>query len=168
MGRRSYGANDSKRSIFFQRNPVIAAAAIGMQPFHAGDELDNLQLLDLVVEPANLRLGQFSTAPFGGIGVAHRLDDFDNFDTRGDALLLELQVSAMCRLAGFVGVLENSEFAATGAAAAGSFVAATARGRGDRRGGWLGRRIGAKAAQDFADDISNESFVNLGIHVLAL
>ena len=67
------GAHDAKGRVFLQRDAVVAAAAIGMQPLDARHQLDDLQLLDLVVQPADLRFFQFDPAPLGGIGLGEGL-----------------------------------------------------------------------------------------------
>ena len=66
-------ADDAEGRVLLQRDAVVAAAAVGMQPLDAGHELDDLQLLDLVIEPADLRLLQLDAAPLGGVRLRHGL-----------------------------------------------------------------------------------------------
>ncbi len=87
MGGRSNSADDPEGGVLFQRNAVVAAAAIRMQPFNAGNQLNNLELLDLVVQPPDLGLFQFDPAPLSGIGFRQRLYDLNHLGAGGDALL---------------------------------------------------------------------------------
>ena len=50
-----------------RQTAVGAAVAIGLEKLDAGDEFEDLQLFDLVIEPADLGLVQFHLAP--GLGV---------------------------------------------------------------------------------------------------
>ena len=84
-------ANHAEGRVFLQCDAVIAAAGVGPEPFNAGDELDDLQLGDLVVQPANLCLVELQFAPSLRVGGGHRLDDVDDLHARGDARLLQLQ-----------------------------------------------------------------------------
>jgi hypothetical protein len=88
MGRGRDRADDAKRRVFLQRDAVIAAAAVGPEPFDAGNVLDDLQLFDFVIEPADFRFLQFNAAPFGGIGLGQCLDNVDDLLPRGHAALL--------------------------------------------------------------------------------
>ena len=108
---------------------MIAAAAIGPQPLHARHQLDDLQLLDLMVEPADFRFLQFDPPPFGGVGLGQRLDDLLNLSARRHTLLLQLQKRFLGRGTRFVRILENPEFAAHRAAAAGPAAAIARRSR---------------------------------------
>ena len=105
-------ADDAEGRVFLERDAVIAAARIGPEPLHAGDELDDLELLDLVVEPADLRLVEFELAPHFRVGLGHRLDDLDDLNARGDAALLKLEEGLVRGGAGFVGIGEHAELAA--------------------------------------------------------
>src|SRR5207249_988823 len=153
MGRGRDGGYDAKRRVLLQGNSVVAAAAIRAEPFHTGDELDDFELLDLVIEPANLRFLQFDSPPLDSVGVSHRLYDFYDVRAGGDTFLSQLKKAGMRGRAGFAGVLEDAVLAgAPGmaiAAAAGFFS-----GRGGRRGNL------AKAAEHFRNDVADESFVN--------
>ena len=95
-------AHDAERRVFLQRDAVIAAAGVGSQPFHARHELDDLELLDLVIEPADLRLVEFEFAPRLGVCLGQRLDDLFDLAARGDALFLQLQERFLRGGAGFV------------------------------------------------------------------
>ncbi len=88
VGRGRDRADDAEGCIFFQRDAVIAAQAIGVQPFHARDQFDDFQLLDLMIEPANPGFLQLQPAPLDGISVSHRFDDFHRLPPRRHAFLL--------------------------------------------------------------------------------
>ena len=55
-------ADNAKGRVFFQRDAVIAAAAIRPEPVHAGNKLDDLEFRNLVVKPADFRFVQFELA----------------------------------------------------------------------------------------------------------
>ena len=149
-------AHDAEGRVFLQRDAVIAAAGVGPEPFHAGDELDNLQLLDLVIEPANLRLVEFEFAPHFRVGLRHRLDDLDDLHARRDAGLLELQEGFLRGGAGFIGVGVHAELAAcSGRGGVALAIAAAVCLRGGSRGGSFRGRRATEAAQHFTDDVSN-------------
>src|SRR5439155_14904347 len=99
-------ADHPEGRVLFECNPVIAAAAIRMQPLDSGHQLNNFQLFNLMVEPANLRFFEFQASPLRGVGVANRLDEVDDFGASGDALLLKLQISSARRVTSLIGVLE--------------------------------------------------------------
>ena len=139
---------------------MVATAAIRMQPFHAGDKLDDFEFLDLVIESANLRFLQLDLPPLDRLRVSHRLADFNDLCAGGDAFLSQLKKAGVGGGASFIGFLEDAEFAAADAAATDLSVAAAARFL--RRGrGWGGRL--AKTAKDFRDDVADQSFIN-GVH----
>jgi hypothetical protein len=131
-------ADDPEGGVLFQRNAMVAAAGIGMQPFNARNQLDDLELLDLVVQPADLCLLQLDPAPLGGIGFRQGLYDLNHLGPCGDAFLLELEEAGLRGSAGFIGILEDAVFAAANRAGSRvAITAATARffRRGRRRGG---------------------------------
>src|SRR5262245_57919105 len=66
----------SERSVFFERDAMIAAAPVRVQPFDPRHQLENLQLLNLVIQPPDLRLLQFNSAPFGRISFRQSLNNF--------------------------------------------------------------------------------------------
>src|SRR5207248_11207438 len=98
--------------------PVVAAAGIGMKPFHARNQFDNLQLLDFMIEASDLRLFQFNPAPFFGFGLVHPFDDFDDSVADGDSLLLQLEKTILRRRTSLIRILENTIFALSNTAAA--------------------------------------------------
>ena len=102
----------AKRRVFLQRDAVIAAAGVGPEPVHPGNELDDFELLDFVIEPADFRLFKFKPAPSLGVFLGERLDDFLNLAAGGDAFFLQLQIRLLRRGAGFVGIGKNAEFSA--------------------------------------------------------
>ena len=110
-------ANDAERRVFLQRDAVIAAAPVRPQPVHAGNELDDLQLLDLVVEPADLGFVEFDPAPRLGVFLGQGLDDSSILRRR--PCLLPIFKNRCGRRAGFVGILEHTKF--PGTAPAGGF-----------------------------------------------
>jgi hypothetical protein len=73
------------------RDAVIAAERVRLDPLDAGHQLDDLELLDLVVEPADLRLVQLLASPRLGLVGDDPLDDVDDLPPGLDALLLKLQ-----------------------------------------------------------------------------
>ena len=82
--------DDAEWRVFLQRDAVIAAAAIRPEPVHAGNELDDLEFRDFVIEPADFRLVEFELAPGLGVLFGKRLDDFLNLTPGGDAFFLKL------------------------------------------------------------------------------
>ena len=102
-------ADHAERGVFFQRNPVIAAASVGPQPIDARDEFDDLKLFDLVIEPTDFCFLQFETAPFRGVFLGQRLDDFLDLAPGRDAFLLQLKERLLGRNTGFVGIGKDSE-----------------------------------------------------------
>ncbi len=63
MRGRGHCADNAEGRVFFERDAVIAAVAVGVKPIDAGNEIDDLQFFDLMIEPADLRLIQFQFAP---------------------------------------------------------------------------------------------------------
>ena len=102
----------AKRRVFFQGDAVVAAAGVGAQPVHAGHQLDQAQLGDLVIQPADLRFVIFQFAPRLGVLFRQRLDDLLDLAPGGDALLAQLQKGFLRRGTGFVRILKHAEFAA--------------------------------------------------------
>ena len=82
--------DNAERRVFLQRDAVIAAAGIRPEPVHAGNELDDLEFRDFVVEPADFRLVEFELAPGLGVLFGERLDDFLNLAAGGDTLFFKL------------------------------------------------------------------------------
>src|ERR1051326_1351853 len=82
--------DDAEGGILLEHDSVVAAAPVRVQPFYARDELDDLKLLDLMIQPPNLRFFQFNAAPFGRIRIGHRFDDFDNLHPSSYSLLFQL------------------------------------------------------------------------------
>jgi hypothetical protein len=110
---------------------MVAAAAIGVEPFNPGNQFDDLQLFDLVIEPADFRFIQLNLSPLGGLGVGHAFDDLNYFDTGCDSFLLKLKVGLVRRFTSLGGILEDAVFAAiAGAAVRAAFAIAAAGGRG--------------------------------------
>src|SRR3954453_4812699 len=75
---------------FLERNSMVTAASQGSQPIHAWHELNNLQLLDLVIQPANLRFLELNAAPFFRILVGKSLNDLLNLSSCTHALFTKL------------------------------------------------------------------------------
>ena len=90
MGAGRDRANDAERRVFFERDAVVATARVRPQPVHAGHQLDDLQLRDLVIEPTNLGLIKFNLAPGFGIFLGERLDDLFNLAAARDAFFFKL------------------------------------------------------------------------------
>jgi hypothetical protein len=80
--------HNTKWGVFFQGDPMIAAQAVGPEPLHTRNQLDDLQLLDLMIQPADLRLLQLDAPPLHRIGLSHRFDDLNDLHPGGHALLL--------------------------------------------------------------------------------
>ena len=82
------GANSS------QAKPVAAAVGGGLQKFDAGHQFENLQLLDLVIEPADLGFVQLHLAPGLGVLLGDRFDELDDrvavIERKLDQLFLRL------------------------------------------------------------------------------
>src|ERR1043166_849591 len=113
MSRGRDSRNDTKGSVFLERYAVVATASVRAQPFNAGHKLDDLQLLDLMIEPPNFRFFQFNAAPLDSVRISHRFYDLDDFLAGGDTLLLQLQKAGVRGGASLVGLLEDTVFAAT-------------------------------------------------------
>ncbi len=67
-------ADDTEGGEFFQAQAVGSAGSVGLQIFDAGHEFEDLELFDLVIEPADFRLGQLHRAPLAGVLFGDRLD----------------------------------------------------------------------------------------------
>ncbi len=67
-------ADDAERGEFFQAQAVAAAGGVGLQKFDAGDEFEDLQLFDLVIEPADFGFLQLHRAPLAGVLFGDGLD----------------------------------------------------------------------------------------------
>jgi hypothetical protein len=67
MRDRQNGADDAERRVLLQGDAVVAAHAVRLDPLDAGHELHDLQLLDLVLEAADLGLLELELAPLGGL-----------------------------------------------------------------------------------------------------
>src|SRR5207253_5290057 len=135
--------------------------AVGPKPIHAGNESNDLELLDLMVEPADSRFLEFEAAPRGRVLVGEGLDDFLNLPARGDAFLLQLQEGFVRRRAGFVGVLKHAELVSpSGVSARVCLAIATARWLNERRSVSRGLRCrcAAEAPQDFTYNVADERF----------
>ena len=71
-------ADDAERGVFLQGDAVLAAEGFGAQELDAGDAVgDDLELLDLVLEPADLGLFQFLAAELLGLVDADLADAVD-------------------------------------------------------------------------------------------
>src|SRR5207244_10093857 len=90
MGARRDGTDDAEGRVFLEGDAVISTVAVRPEPIHAGNELDALELLDLMVEPADFRFLEFESAPLGRVFVGEGLADFLNLPPCGNALRLRL------------------------------------------------------------------------------
>ena len=165
MGARGDGSDDAERGVFLEGDAMVAAAGIGAEPVHAGDELDDLELGDLVIEAADLGFVEFDLAPGFGILFGEGFDDLLDFAAGGDAFLLELEEGFLGGGAGFLGGGVDAELAAQGDIGGGGFFGAAAAIGGGRGGGGAGggrsRRGGAsEAAEDFGHHVTDQSFVH--------
>jgi hypothetical protein len=57
------------KGVLLHGDAVVAAHAVGLDPLDPGHELHDLELLDLVLEPADLRLLELEPAPLDGVGA---------------------------------------------------------------------------------------------------
>ena len=139
-------ADNPERRVFFESDAVIATQRGRVQPLHPGDELNNLELLDFVIEAANLGFFQFDAPPLTRVGISHGFDDVNDLSARLDAFLLQLRECVRCGSASLGGVIEDAEVFAGAVAlvtAAVGFAVA---------GGWTrcgSRRASAETAQNF-------------------
>src|SRR5579862_774233 len=128
-GRRD-GRDDAEWRVFLQRDAMITAATVRIEPLDTRDELDDFELLDFVVEAADFGFVQLDLAPRLGVGFGHGLDDLNDLGASGYAAFAELQKTFVRGGASFVGILKHAVFATaqaranTSAANAGSGVAA--------------------------------------------
>ena len=77
MRHRSDRTDDPERRVLGDAQPVIATHRVSPHELNTRDELDDLELLDLVIEPSDLRLLEFERAEFLSLRVAdlaHALD----------------------------------------------------------------------------------------------
>jgi hypothetical protein len=145
---RQDGRDDAEGGVLLEGDAVVAAAGVGVEPLDAGDELHDLELLDLVVEAADLGLGELELAPLGGVLGGEGLDDLDNLGAGGDALLGELLLGDGGGGAGGGGVLED---------------AGAARGRDDGGAGAGGYgTVAAEGFDDLLDDAADERLIDGG------
>src|SRR5689334_1950014 len=114
MGRWRDCGDDTKRRVFLKSDAVVAAVAIGAQPFDAGDQLKNFKFRYLVIEPADFGFLEFNSSPFGGIAFGKSFYDLNHLGARRDTFLAQLEESFMRRRARFVRILKHSVLAAFG------------------------------------------------------
>src|SRR5262249_58241957 len=81
----------SKRGVFLQSDPMISAMTVRPKPIYARDQLDDLELVDLMIKPADLGLFQLGPPPFLRVAVAQGFDDLLDLAARGHPLLLQQQ-----------------------------------------------------------------------------
>ncbi len=158
MSARGDGADDAEGCVFLEGDTVVPAVAVGPEPIHAGNKFDDLELLDLMVEPADFRFLKFESAPLGRVRVGEGLDDFFNLPARGDAFLLQLEEGFLRGSASFVGVLKHAKLAAQSGTGAGVCLAvATTRWLSGRRRGRRRFRCrrATETAQHFAYNITD-------------
>src|SRR5262249_16243136 len=118
--------DDAERRVFLQRDAVIAAASVRIQPVHSGNKLDDLELFNFVIEPADLCFVQLLTSPRFGIFVRQRLDDLLDLPPRGHAFFLKFQKGFLGGEARLVRVLKNTKPPAARADAAAARLAFSA------------------------------------------
>ena len=78
VGRGCHRTDDTERRELLKRDAVITAAPVRPQPLDTRHVTDDLKLLDLVIESANLRFLQLDAAPLFVVVLAKALDDFDD------------------------------------------------------------------------------------------
>src|SRR2546422_6929578 len=117
---------------------MIPTVAIRAKPFDTRNQFQDLEFLDLMIEPADFGFFELDATPLSGVGNGHRLDDLNDFGPGDDAFLFKLQKGGMCRRASFVGIGENAVVAARAADAASAGVAGSVAAAGGFRSG--GRR----------------------------
>ena len=61
-----------------RHRPLLPLKALVLQEFDAGNSFEDLQLFDLVIEPADLRFIQLELAPFLGLLLGDRFDQLDD------------------------------------------------------------------------------------------
>ena len=74
MRHRSNGSDDAERSIFGDRQTVVTAHRVASERFDTGNQLDDLQLFNLMIQPADLGFFQFQPAEFFGLFGTNSID----------------------------------------------------------------------------------------------
>src|SRR2546430_1854655 len=108
MRRRRDCCDDTEWRVFFEHYSIVAAPPVWMEPLNTGNEFDDLQLFNFVVESANLSLFQLDASPFIRIGFSHRFHDFDDFCSGSDSFLFQLQKSFVSCCACLIRILKDA------------------------------------------------------------
>src|ERR1041385_5599660 len=146
---------------------MIPAAAVRSDPFHTRHQLDDFQLFNFVIEPADLRFLEVDPAPLIRVGLGQSFDDLNDFGASRHALFLQTKKSLMRRSTGLAGILEHAMPPLAEAASGHVTISAAAavflrhRSRGIPR--CAAACFLAKAAKNFRDHIADQSFI-YGIH----
>ncbi len=156
--RRGHRADHAERGVLLERDSVVAATAVRAEPLDSRHVTDDVQLLDLVIETANLGFLQLDATPFIGVGLAHALDDLDDFAPGLDALFAQLEERPGRSVAGIIRILEHTKVlaAAFATATAGALVFA-----GRRSGG----SIATQPPEDVLDHVADQCFIHCIRHV---
>jgi hypothetical protein len=132
------------------RQTMIATEALGPQELHPrGAFRKNLQLLDLVFQPPNLRLVHLHGAQFHGVALSDVADDFDDPLAIFNRSVSQLFEGDPRRADGFIDAGENSVSPLKLMQARGS--------RSDRRP----RGLRPHFLKDLSDHRSNDIFRNI-------
>ena len=110
----SHGSNrtdDAERRVLGDAQPVIATHGIGSHELNTGDELDDFELLDLVIEPPDLGLLEFECAEFLSLLITDLADALDGLRPRGQWRVAQLLKSIVRGSDGLIGRLEHAPIA---------------------------------------------------------
>ena len=112
------GADHAEWGILGHGQPVVAADASHFRNSMPGTSLTMLQLLDLVIEPADLCLFEFQPAQFVGLLIANLVNAGDGFATIGQGGVAELFEALVRGAHGVVDRLEDAPIAVLASAVA--------------------------------------------------
>jgi len=90
---------------------MIPRESIALQKLHARNQLDDLQLLNLVIQPPDLRLVQFHAPKLVRLRHAHLLDALDRLGPHFERRFAQLFVSLLRRRDGIINSGEHAPIA---------------------------------------------------------
>src|SRR5262249_45628830 len=107
MGDRRDRTDDSERSVFSEGQAMVPREALGLEELDPRNELDDLEFLDLVIEPADFRFFEFRTAEFFSLLFSNLADTFDRLAAVFEPALRKLAEAFGRRLDRLIDRLED-------------------------------------------------------------
>ena len=137
------GADHAEGSVFGDGQTVVAAHGVALEKLDPRHELNDLELFNLVIEAADLRLFKLHPPQFFGLLVAEPIDALDGFGPIGHGGVAEFFETTRRGGHRVIDRAENAPVTASRRALTGAYRSATQLG------------------QHFLHDLSNSLFVGL-------